>query len=93
MPEKQRLQIIKAIRYVDDAVIVYSSIADVLKIYRPAIFAKGGDRTMNNLPKEEIDICKKYNIEIICGLGNKIQSSSWLLDNYKKYILKGETNR
>ena len=30
--------------------------------------------------KTEADICRELGIELIEGLGNKIQSSSWLLD-------------
>ena len=28
----------------------------------------------------EFDICKKLNIELVDGMGDKIQSSSWLLN-------------
>jgi D-beta-D-heptose 7-phosphate kinase/D-beta-D-heptose 1-phosphate adenosyltransferase len=41
------------------------------------IFAKGGDKTSKNIPEKEV--CKKLGIQIIDGLGNKIQSSSELL--------------
>ena len=40
-------------------------------------FANGGDQ--NNESISEIKICKKLNIGLIDGLGDKIQSSSWLL--------------
>ena len=40
-------------------------------------FANGGDQNNNTIP--EADICRQYNIELIDGLGDKIQSSSWLL--------------
>lgn len=40
-------------------------------------FANGGDQNNNSLP--EIPICKSLGIELIDGLGEKIQSSSWLL--------------
>ena len=42
-------------------------------------FANGGDQ--NNESISEIKICKKLNIGLIDGLGEKIQSSSWLLKN------------
>ena len=41
-------------------------------------FANGGDKTNNVIP--EFSICKELGIKLIDGLGNKIQSSSWLLD-------------
>ena len=40
-------------------------------------FANGGDQTNNKIP--EIQICNELGIDLLDGLGNKIQSSSWLL--------------
>ena len=40
-------------------------------------FANGGDQNNEGIP--EIQLCKKLGIELIDGLGQKIQSSSWLL--------------
>ena len=42
-------------------------------------FANGGDQSNESI--SEIKICKKLNIGLIDGLGEKIQSSSWLLKN------------
>ena len=44
-------------------------------------FANGGDQNNDTIP--ERDICEKLNIQLIDGLGDKIQSSSWLLKNKK----------
>lgn len=44
-------------------------VAQALMIHRPNIFAKGGDRKLNNLPPEEIEVCDAYKIEIITGVG------------------------
>ena len=41
-------------------------------------FTNGGDKKINNIPEREI--CIKLGIEMIDGLGEKIQSSSWLLN-------------
>ena len=41
-------------------------------------FANGGDQNNDTIP--EADICRQFNIELIDGLGDKIQSSSWLLN-------------
>jgi hypothetical protein len=41
-------------------------------------FANGGDQNNNSIP--EFSICKELGIELIDGLGDKIQSSSWLLN-------------
>jgi cytidyltransferase-like protein len=40
-------------------------------------FANGGDQNNQSIP--ESPICKELGIELIDGLGAKIQSSSWLL--------------
>lgn len=40
-------------------------------------FANGGDQTNESIP--EAGICKELGIKLIDGLGEKIQSSSWLL--------------
>jgi D-beta-D-heptose 7-phosphate kinase/D-beta-D-heptose 1-phosphate adenosyltransferase len=50
------------------------------------IFAKGGDRTADNIP--EIDVCKELDIEIKYNVGfcisgrQKPNSSSWILNEY-----------
>lgn len=41
-------------------------------------FANGGDQNNNSIP--EAPVCQELGIELIDGLGNKIQSSSWLLN-------------
>ena len=79
MPFKERLEIIKAIKYVDE---VFPSIDEdqtvckSLEAIKPHIFAKGGDRFSHEIP--EAEICRKHNIKIVHGLGEKIQSSSEL---------------
>ena len=42
-------------------------------------FANGGDQNNDTIP--ERPICEELGIELIDGLGRKIQSSSWLLNN------------
>jgi cytidyltransferase-like protein len=41
-------------------------------------FANGGDQTNDTIP--ERPICEELGIQLIDGLGGKIQSSSWLLN-------------
>lgn len=63
------------------------SASESLAYHKPDIFAKGGDRTLSNLPQDEIDTCYKYDIEIITGVGgDKIQSSSKLIQ--KAFMIK-----
>lgn len=48
------------------------------------VFANGGDRTKDNIP--ETATAKEYNIRLEFGVGgeNKANSSSWILENWKK---------
>ena len=41
-------------------------------------FANGGDQNNNSIP--EVPVCQKLGIVLIDGLGEKVQSSSWLLN-------------
>lgn len=79
MPEKERVQIIKAIRYVDEVFLSIdtdSSVCESLRAIKPDVFANGGDRHDHEVPESKI--CKELNIKMVDGLGNKIQSSSSL---------------
>lgn len=91
MPEQERVDIIKAIKYVDEVILSIDkdatqgeSLRMVANKYPDTklFFAKGGDRHSGNLPESETKACKDFNIEIINGVGGeKVQSSSWLIKN------------
>jgi cytidyltransferase-like protein len=87
MDEQERVQIIRALSIVDMAWISIdedSTQNSTLKLmvdkfnetYKLA-FANGGDQNNDTIPEKEI--CRQFGIELIDGLGEKIQSSSWLL--------------
>jgi len=81
MPQKERGEIIKALRCVDGVVLSIdkdrTTRRTIQKIH-PDIFAKGGDSTPDNVP--EMDVCRKIKTKIVFGVGGgKIQSSSWLV--------------
>jgi D-beta-D-heptose 7-phosphate kinase/D-beta-D-heptose 1-phosphate adenosyltransferase len=49
---------------------------------KPHIFANGGDRKSDNTP--EGDLCEELGIDMVWNVGGeKIQSSSWLVDDAK----------
>lgn len=80
MTEKERLEIVKSLKMVDRAVLAVDkdrTVCETLKLLKPDIFAKGGDSTLENVPEKEI--CDKFGIRLAMGLGDKIQSSSWLI--------------
>ncbi len=87
MDENERLVIVRAIKYVDKILISIDKdktqcatlgyLADEFGINYNLYFANGGDQ--NNQSITEGSVCKKLGIKLIEGLGDKIQSSSWLL--------------
>jgi len=94
MPENERAQILMAVKAVDGVIITKHkpgdedmSVARELEIIKPDIFAKGGDRNISNIPESERKVCEKYKIKMVDGVGGgKVQSSSWLLKNFKNKI-------
>ena len=79
MDENDRLEIVKAIKYVDEVVLsvdLDKTVCKSLDLIRQNIFANGGDRSSDEVP--ETSVCKKYKIEMVDGLGEKIRSSSSL---------------
>ena len=89
MPQEERMEVIKAIRGVDDVIFTEHpgnpedmSVSHDLRKLRPDIFANGGDRFEDNTP--ETAVCKKIGcqMEFNIGHGGKVQSSSWLLSKY-----------
>ena len=77
MPEQDRLEIVQALRCVDEVFLSIDkdkSVCKSLEYLKPDIFANGGDRSLEEIP--ETTVMKKYNIEMVDGLGEKIRSSS-----------------
>ena len=80
MPFEERAKILNALECVDEVFFSIDkdeSVCESLKKVNPDIFAKGGDRFVNEIP--ESPICRELGIDIIDGLGEKIQSSSDLI--------------
>tara|TARA_E500000178_G_C16963361_1_gene727129 strand:- start:209 stop:616 length:408 start_codon:yes stop_codon:yes gene_type:complete len=77
MDEKDRVLITSSLKDVDEVFLSIDhdkTVCKSLELLKPDIFANGGDRKNYEIP--ESAICKKYNIQIIDGLGEKIRSSS-----------------
>ena len=89
MNEDERKVVIETLKPVDWAVIaidkdnrqVDKSIEMIHMLYKDEfqnfIFTNGGDQTEQTIA--EGDVCRKLGIKMVFGLGDKIQSSSWLL--------------
>ncbi len=92
MLEEERLLIVSAIGIVDKALIsidkdktqrsTLGDLADKYSSEYELYFANGGDQ--NNDSISEISVCKEKGIGLLEGLGDKIQSSYWLLKNKNK---------
>lgn len=100
MNEYERLEIINSLECVSFAVLSLDKDFTVRKTLKALttknyyghnplfIFAKGGDRTISNIPEKAV--CEKLGIQIVCDLGGeKVQASSKLIER----ILHGETPR
>jgi cytidyltransferase-like protein len=77
MDEKDRMEIVAALRCVDEVFLSIDtdkSVCKSLEHIKPDIFANGGDRSLDEIP--ETAVMKKYNIKMVDGLGLKIRSSS-----------------
>jgi len=85
--EDERMLIVSSLKPVDKAILsvdkdrtVCQTIASIAKDYGQEYdlaFANGGDQNNNTIP--ERPTCEKMGITLLDGLGDKIQSSSWLL--------------
>ena len=87
--EEERIEIIRALSIVDMAWVSVDEDSTQNKTLKVMVnkfydsmklaFANGGDQNNNTIPEK--DVCNQFGIELIDGLGDKIQSSSWLLKN------------
>ena len=91
MDQDERLIIISALGIVDKALIsidkdktqcaTLADLADKYSNQYELYFANGGDQNNDSIP--EVPVCKEKGIGLLEGLGDKIQSSSWLLNKLK----------
>ena len=83
MNAAERAEIIAGIRGVDAAIIWDDggqTVVGAIEILKPDYFTKGGDRAApEDIP--EWDICEEVGCKVIFNVGGeKVQSSSWLID-------------
>ena len=85
--ENERMIIVSNIKAVDKAILSIDTdrtVCATIKMIAEQFgnkfelgFANGGDQNNDTIP--ERSVCKEMNVTLIDGLGDKIQSSSWLL--------------
>lgn len=84
LAQENRYRLINALRVVDEVILsidVEPSVIETLRIiaqthpYDELVFANGGDRDSDKtIP--ETEVCKEYNIQLVFGLGDKVDSST-----------------
>ena len=87
--ENERMVIVSNIKAVDKAILSIDEDRTVCETIRMIAeqfgseydfgFANGGDQTNEICPEKSV--CIEFKIQLIDGMGDKIQSSSWLLKN------------
>lgn len=85
--ESERVLIVSNIKSVDHCILSIDEDRTVCKTIEKIVlafgdeynlsFANGGDQNNNTIPERQI--CEKLGVTLKDGLGDKIQSSSWLL--------------
>jgi len=83
MPLAERMEIVGSLKFVSQVLACLDNdgtVVRTLKWLKPDIFAKGGDRTPDNMPRSELEACKEIGCRIVYGVGGgKAQSSSELV--------------
>lgn len=83
LSEADRVEIVGAIRWVDEAFLSIDkdrSVCASLRKVKPDIFANGGDRNQGNIPEDAV--CEELGIRMVDNVGGgKLRSSSILLKN------------
>ena len=85
--ENERMIIVSNIKAVDKAILSIDTdrtVRETIKVIAEQFgsdfdlaFANGGDQNNDTIPEKPV--CDQMNVALIDGLGDKIQSSSWLL--------------
>lgn len=89
MCQEERCAVVRSLACVDTVMLSIDSdrtVCESLALADPDIFAKGGDTSLStgNIPEKKV--CDEQDIKLVDGLGDKIQSSRWLLREVKKKL-------
>lgn len=84
LDEQNRVRLMKALRLVDEVILSVDEDPTVINTVEKIaqehpddelLFAQGGDRDSDKV-NPETDICRKYNIKVVYGIGEKVDSST-----------------
>lgn len=90
LDENERMEIVKELRCVDKVILSIDNDESQGKTLNYIfennnncrfIFAKGGDRNIDNIPESEREACKKYGVQVFSNVGiDKVNSSSRIFE-------------
>lgn len=94
MPIKDRVAVIGGLRWVDEVVVSIDTDRTVIQTLemlckrpegeRPTHFTNAGDQTNDSIPEKTV--CETYGVQLVDGLGDKIQSSRWIIKDALKHM-------
>lgn len=86
LDENERMEIVKELRCVDKVILSIDkdesqgqTLNYIFENNKDCnlIFAKGGDRNIDNIPESEREACKKYGVKVVSNVGiDKVNSST-----------------
>ena len=82
MPAAERVKMVRALRCVDAAIVAPDkddTVCEGIAAICPDVFAIGLDEGPDYM-KEERDKCRELGVQVVCPLGARVQSSSWLIE-------------
>jgi cytidyltransferase-like protein len=89
LPLKTRMALLKALGadYVFESVDKDGTVAKTIRLVKPTMFVKDGDRKADNLPPDEIAACQEVGCEIVYLNNGKDNSSSRLKELFLEKVL------
>ena len=87
-PASERVKLVRELECVDMAIESIDedrTVCRTLSILHPHVFANGGDQTNETIP--EAEVCCELGIELVDGLGDKVQSSRWIMSEVRNVLL------
>lgn len=88
-PQEWRIELLRDYSFINQIVLNIDHsgcCAETLNIIKPDVFAKGGDRTPDNMPEREIQVCREIGCRIIYGIGETGFSSTQRVRELAKII-------
>jgi cytidyltransferase-like protein len=84
LAQRERAEVVDAIRYVDYTHLASGSTEDVLRELRPRYYVKGAD-WRDRLPAEQLEICAAHGVDVVY-LDTVVNSSTAILERYERRL-------